>query len=229
MPRDFRQIGSLTKTIMPSPSNSASTEPLPRTSPPNSATTGTAGPGATASSRTGLQRGASGFAGTSMTTAQDLGRLVAGDDPKATDKAVAASLPPSVKQSLTSEHRTYFGIGGADVQTSYKLTAPVSEADRAAAIAILETASAPPRPEEVLKLLYRLKALTVSREQHSEDVRAQAACYAEELMRYPADVVRYVLRTQPEHSKFWPAWLELAARLDLYSRRRVKLRKALTG
>lgn len=185
MPRDFRQIGALTKTVMPSPSSSASTGPLSTTSPLNPATTGVADQAARASNKTGLQPGASGFAGTSMTTAQDLGRLVAGDDPKATDKAVAASFPPSVTRSLRTDSTTLFGPRGADVQTSYILASPISAADRAAAISVLEAAYAPPRPEEVLKLLYRLKALTASREQHVEDMRAQAACYAEELMRYP--------------------------------------------
>ena len=212
---------------MPSLSSSASTEPLPTTSPLNSATIGTVDLAATASNKTGLQRGASGFAGTSMTTAQDLGRLVAGDDPKATDKAVAASFPPSVTRSLRTDSRTLFGPGGADVQTSYILASPISAADRAMAISVLDAASAPPRPEEVLKLLYRLKTLTASREQHVEDMRAQAACYAEELMRYPADVVRYVLRTQPQHSKFWPTWSELAERLELHGQRRAKMLRAL--
>jgi len=53
------------------------------------------------------------------------------------------------------------------------------------------------------------------------------ATYADELKQYPADVVQKVLSTQHQHSKWWPTWMELQERLNLYTADRRALRKAL--
>ena len=221
MPRDFRQIGDLTKTVMPSPSTLASTAPLSKTSLTSFATTGSVDRVAKVSNVIGPQRGVSGSAGTSMITAQDLGRLMGADDPKATDKAVEALLRLSVKSCLRAETVGRFGPGGYEAgPTSYRLMDGVPETDREAALAVLRSATAPATAAEILQLLTRLKVMTVSPSQGSDDLKMQMACYAQELFLYPGDVVRHVLRSQPRHSKFWPTWSELVERLEIYSRKR---------
>jgi len=153
---------------------------------------------------------------------------MAGDDPRATDKAVVASLPPSVRSCLKPEYRTrYASVGGCDATLlRYKLERPLTGEEAARCREIARVALAPASPQEVLSLLTRLKLMTASAAQNQQDIAAQMACYADELMKYPADVVRSVLQSQPRASTFWPAWAEISARLSMREDRRL-LFKAL--
>jgi hypothetical protein len=84
-----------------------------------------------------------------------------------------------------------------------------------------------PSKNEIVILLARLKAMTISPAQSQEEITGQMAFYADELLHYPGDIVRHVLKTQPGLGKFWPAWQEIAARIDrAYNGRRL-MREAL--
>jgi hypothetical protein len=155
---------------------------------------------------------------------------MAGDDPKATDKAVVACLPPSVRSYLKADYHTRFPKeGGCKVEfRGYQLMRPLSEEERAQCRVVLDLANASAEPIEILKLLTRLKHMTISAAQDEQDIAAQMVCYAEELSKYPADIVRHVLQTQPNQSKFWPAWSEISSRIVTLDRERRLKRKALT-
>jgi hypothetical protein len=69
-----------------------------------------------------------------------------------------------------------------------------------------------------------MKYLTRQRAESTEDIAAQIEIYARKMEAYPADIVRYVIKTQTDNSPWWPAWNELKDRLDLFlSARRRKL------
>ena len=230
MPHDFRPIGSLTKAVLPSATNLGLITSPSTTSPPSSETTGPQSPAGTRSRPTGTRPGETGSGDTLAITVQHLGPLMAGHDPNATDKAVEALLPPSVRSCLRTEAPARFGPQGFYAgPTRYRISGVVSDADRSAAIITLQAAQKPAKGNEILRLLTRLKVMTASRAQDADELKLQIACYKEELLRYPGDIVRHVLRTQPLHSKFWPTWSELAARLEGYADKRAKMLSVLAS
>ena len=95
----------------------------------------------------------------------------------------------------------------------YELNQPRSAGELAEAIDIAEASLLPMSKREVLAELARVRAMTVSRD-ISMDLQLVLAAYADELMKYPADAVREVLRGWPRDEKFWPSMSELIARLD---------------
>lgn len=140
------------------------------------------------------------------------------------------SLTPSVRSSLRPrrENRSTDAHGWDEVIVGYDTVAPCE--DREAVISSLSRAEGVcvrMSGADVLQRLAALKALTVPRNATADDVAFQAKLYARLLSDYPADVVRYVLETQPGVSKWWPAWAELKERLDLYAGHRTLLRDAL--
>ena len=87
-----------------------------------------------------------------------------------------------------------------------------------------------PAPDErVVKELAALRVTTKSRPEADEDIDFALRIYAEKLRDYPADIVLEVLRTQPSHSKFWPAWQELQERLEWRAKKRRARRDALAA
>lgn len=108
--------------------------------------------------------------------------------------------------------------------TAYELVAPLADAERDTALAFAEAILAPASEKLVLAELSRLRALTASR-QAGEDLALIFSAFADELMAYPADAVRSVLRGW--RGKFWPSWGELADELDRIVGPRQALREAL--
>lgn len=96
----------------------------------------------------------------------------------------------------------------------------LSDSERMAALSVLEAACQPMRKREIAAGLGRLKAMTVSRAEDDVSTAVRFEIYVEELAKWPADVVRHVLESQPRMSKFWPAWMELEERLEFYAGKR---------
>ncbi|MDJ0945886.1 MAG: hypothetical protein QNJ30_20660 [Kiloniellales bacterium] len=92
---------------------------------------------------------------------------------------------------------------------------------------LVEQACAPMAEHKIMLLLGRVRVMTQGRLTDAQDLVAQSKFYARELRKWPADVVEYVLRTQPSASKWWPAWQELEEQLALHGKRRLLLRDAL--
>ena len=150
-----------------------------------------------------------------------------GASPRETDKALQASLGPWLRPLLDTKPKQVFE-GTAVVE--WRIPPPqkyknhIQELLRA-----LNLVMQPANPNEVFSLLGRLKMMTASRKHEELEMEAIVTVYAESCLEYPGDVVRHVLKTQPNHSKWWPTWAELGARLDLHSSYRVKLRDALAN
>jgi hypothetical protein len=201
----MRQIGELAKATLP---ESQSTSGI---------TTSQRG----MSHKTGLQAGGHGLP---IITAF----LETGVEPSEADRALVASLPPSVKISLQSKVRTWDTSGEfLGEVVGYELKGYVSEPERMHALDMVAHSLSPMSMSEAQKLLGKLRILTKVRAESVDDIRATFAIYAQELAEFPADVVRKVLTTQHKISKWWPAWAELEDRLRFYARTRHNLHNAL--
>lgn len=176
------------------------------------------------------QTGAPGSQTTSVSTAQDLGRALTLADPMATDRALQASLPPSVKTSVREiwVDKGTLETGWDGELATIELTHPIPPRDLSTAIHTVESTLKPMPNAEIQKGLARLRLLTKVKQESTEDIRLSLAIYAEEMAPYPADVVRHILKTQPSMSMWWPAWAELKDRLELHTRKRRKLLEAMT-
>lgn len=137
---------------------------------------------------------------------------------------MVALLPSSVASAFKEGTDSIYHFGLADTIYRYPRSLPrVDRRDAEAALQIVALSLAPAPQAFVLKELTRLRLLTKSRPESEEDLMLLVAAYAEELGRYPADVVRDVCRKAAATERFWPAWAELKPRLD----EAVKLRQAL--
>ena len=200
--RGFQPIGGLLPKIEPLLSNTASTPTAPRNP---SGTTGMAAPARKGSSSTGQQRGGTGVA------VRTVGAIAE------TDRNLAALLERSANCLVSWEMQDVIGPDG-----QWEMTVRVpSYADPSPAYRqAYEEATAPLPLPEIMKSLGKLRLLTSSKSDTDVDIKLQIAAYAEQILEYPADVARYVLSTQHKHSKWWPAWSEIGARLDLHNRQR---------
>ena len=126
----------------------------------------------------------------------------------------ARLLTPSMRSSLETtwnDAGDEYGWNGRVIR--YELNQPRSAGELAEAIDIAEASLLPMSKREVLAELARVRAMTVSRD-ISMDLQLVLAAYADELMKYPTDAVREVLRGWAREEKFWPSMSELIARLN---------------
>jgi hypothetical protein len=92
---------------------------------------------------------------------------------------------------------------------------PLEKLDDAARIIDGAYRAAP--SDKLSAALYRLRTLTLGREQRSaSDQEAEYAIWIENLLCYPGDIVIAVLESWHlrEDGKFWPTWHEVAAELN---------------
>jgi hypothetical protein len=75
----------------------------------------------------------------------------------------------------------------------------------------------PPTAQEILQMLKVLRAKTIRRSEDPEDMEIAIIAYGEELTRYPADIVRHVLKEQPRKSKWFPSWFDLGEELNFWN------------
>jgi hypothetical protein len=118
------------------------------------------------------------------------------------------------------------GYGWDGYVLDYELSAPISDDDRDASLRIAEEALRPASEQVIVAELGRLRALTVSRD-IGQDLTLVFAAYTSELLKYPPDAIRRVLRAWPKTQRFWPSMSELVQGLDRLVRPRHALRNAL--
>jgi|SRR5690625_1395883 len=138
--------------------------------------------------------------------------------------AVAGCLKPRVRSRTTAAHGFDEEFLGYEVAT----VPPPADLERVqSALRSHEQACLPAPADRLIDELGRLRILTAKRPDDMPNEVATLRIYAEKLRDYPADIVFEVLRTQPSHSKFWPAWQELQERLEWRAKRRRSRRDAL--
>jgi hypothetical protein len=140
----------------------------------------------------------------------------------------AQLLPPCMRSCLDARACDGdVGHGWDGYVVSYEWIAEPPAVERAIALELLAEALRPASEEMVIGELGRLRAATVSRDV-GQDLNVVFAVYADELLRYPPDAVREVLREWPRSGgKWWPSMHELIERLDRVVRPRRALAAAL--
>lgn len=212
--RGFQAIGSQVPKIVSSLKVSAS---MPTNLRQSSGTTGAQCLARKGSSSTGR-----------ALTATDVARLLDGDEPARTDKAILASLPPSLASSLRERRREMIDpVYGFDSEFCGYEIGTVSAEDLQAGQALVRAAIQRCDRQTVASELTRMRALTKARQLTDDDAAVTVAAYAEELSQYPADIVRAACRSWTRREPWWPSWAELKAELDRLARRRKALFAAL--
>ena len=150
-------------------------------------------------------------------------------DPEATDKALLASLPQSVRLSLREVREAEIDprYGYDEVFKTFRLADALTPEARAAALRLVEAAMAPADKMTIAREVTRLRAMTKAKAEQEDDLKVLAALYSEDLRAYPTDVVVSVIRKWINREKWWPAWSELKAMLDEALRYRSALLKTL--
>ncbi len=143
------------------------------------------------------------------------------------DKALVNSLPAPVKFVLHARYANNFEdfVGYRWDDADY-LPVPTCD-DIAAALALVEAMLKPSSPAVVKRELAWLRATTISREVAPEDWRLRLPAYAEELMRYPEEIMVAAVRHCGRTNRYWPALADLISECDRLSQKRRSLRMAL--
>lgn len=127
----------------------------------------------------------------------------------------AKLLPPSTRSAIVEEwDGNDIGYGWDGRVSRYEIIHPISEAEQAAALAFVQETLEPATEDFVLGELGRLRALTVSRD-IGQDLTLVFAAFTDELLKYPPDAIREVLREWPRTERFWPSMAELNERISL--------------
>ena len=119
-------------------------------------------------------------------------------------QSVSTSLKPKTRWRKTDNGEESYTAGYTLVQRQ-GVKIWINEVEKS--VEILTLLLEPTDKDACTKELARLKAVCVSRNQNMEDLRFQIAIMAEELSRYPIDVVRTTCRSW--NSKWFPAIAEL--------------------
>ncbi len=117
--------------------------------------------------------------------------------------------------------------GFDELDTGCELVGPISRDDLLAAQRAVEALLVPLDPKKTVQLLTEVSYLTSHPAHVGDDAKGMVVAYAKRLLRYPGDLVEYVLETQPDRQKWFPSWQELVSRLDPAGRRRFLLRDAI--
>ena len=136
------------------------------------------------------------------------------NSPAVIDRQLQASLPQSVTQSMAEQTDKDYML------TGFELMTPIPDQDRADAITMLEASLMPLPRDETVKELTRLKVMTKSRNMEQAELSMMMSVYADELSSFPADIVRYVLRSVADTSPWFPAWADLAGELQWRTNKR---------
>jgi hypothetical protein len=198
---------------------------IPNELPPNTATTGSGLPVPRDSSSIGRQPSAT-DAGRSLTVPEAMRT----NDPEAVDRAILASLPPSVASTLQPTFREFTDRYGWNEEfAGYHIPANVlvPRQDINTAKALVEQHLQPAPSPLIKQELARLRVSTKSRAESDDDLAMGFQVLAEECSEYPADVVVWALRSWARMETFYPSLAEIRERLQRGVQRRRAMAKAL--
>jgi len=177
-------------------------------------------------SRIGMRRGEPGSI-TLPSLREAAARVI---DPAETDRALLASLPPSVASALRPTYRERIDpVYGFDSEfTGYAIVpADIPAADLMRSVQAVAPYMAPPDENLIKRELARLRVSTKARAESDDDLAMGFQVLAEECAEYPADVVVWALRNWARTEIFYPSLAEIRDRLQRGARRRAALIDAL--
>lgn len=219
--RGLVPIGSL----LPSCGNSSSTADSTRVAQStSSATTGEPYQVRRLESSTGKRLSAT----TAATKLSDSERLF-----RYPERAALACLPSPVAFKVTERWSADMDdVYGWDGKFAGYEIGELTGEEREGAIIAVQQSLVPAPLAQIRAELTRLRAVTKFRDSGDQDQAMTAAAYADELSRYPADVVTMVCRAWPRKAgvgRFWPALSELIEDAERMTAPRHLLLSALRG
>lgn len=158
-----------------------------------------------------------------------LSETMAEADPLATSRCLIAALPDSFAGVLEPMVTRTFPMSGEAKREfqGWRLTGPVPDQDRSMALALVKQSLTSMPTDELSRLLVRMRVKTRTKAESPELVDLQLEIYAQDLEKWPADVVRNALLHWSETQIFWPAWAELVAIMEPLTRKRRALLEVL--
>lgn len=145
------------------------------------------------------------------------------------ESSLAAWLKPDVACCIVKRERYEYPQGGFRVVTTYEVQGLPDQAHRdlvREAVDAFRAANQPaPYPLAVREIM-RLRRMTETQDaQDDDDLEFTMGAMADEVARYPGDVVVEVLRARARKSRWWPALKDLLDELDAAAaKRRAMLR-----
>lgn len=221
--RSFRPIGSLIPGNGSMPSSTGA-NPTPPDETSSSSTDHTGGQWLT-----GTSPGNGGVVPNETKTA--LREAMRTGQPKAVDKFVVGSLVPSLRSnahtaesSMTNEADGQFEGVVVD-RIDFRPGRPVEDVRQA--LALLELACTPARPERLAAALGELALATKTRKEGDDDTTARIGMFVRELEAFPADVALATCRRRAQGYQFFPSLSELLMTARLLGSKRLALRDGL--
>jgi hypothetical protein len=129
---------------------------------------------------------------------------------------------------MRPKSRTIFGEYGTDIIfEGFELSRELPEIEKAEARELLAKANARCPKDIAAKAVAVLRARTKARAEQSDDLKLLVSVFAEDLQRYPADIVISACREWGENQKWFPSWSELKERCESKFERRSAMQDAL--
>lgn len=220
-----RSIGSLTSATLPSLARKADRRNGASERGPDAGTTtmprGTSLPTITRH----------GERGCATLPSSSLEAVAAGMHPDSLDRAIAASLPPSLASICRRVEEAYIDpVYGFDTRfVGYQLFGRADMAELEAGCELVERYLMPAPVATIKTELARLRASTKARLEADGDLSMTFQVLAEECAEYPADVMAWVLRSWAKREVFFPSLAELRDRLQQATKARRSLLGALSA
>lgn len=130
--------------------------------------------------------------------------------PKENDQSLNQLLKHTLKLPLNTQRKTIFTEYGTEFVDEVSLGDMTQEQVEQATRVLIEFNKPLPK-QQIIKLIARLQIICPERAKPEYDTKARTAIWVEELSKYPADVVNYVLRMR---YKWFPALSEVLDNCD---------------
>lgn len=130
--------------------------------------------------------------------------------PKENDKSLSRLLKHTLKLPLNTQRKTIFTEYGAEFVDEVSF-GDMTQNQAEQAILVLREFNKPLPTQQIIKLIARLQIICPERAKTEYDTKARTAILVEELSKYPADVVNYVLRMR---YKWFPSLSEVLDNCD---------------
>lgn len=130
--------------------------------------------------------------------------------PEENDKSLSRLLKHTLKLPLNTQRKTIFTEYGTEFVDEVRFGDMTQEQAEQAKQVIREFNKPLPR-QQIIKLIARLQIICPEKNKAQFDTEARTAIWIEELSKYPADVVNYVLRMR---YKWFPALSEVLDNCD---------------
>lgn len=144
------------------------------------------------------------------------------------ERGLAASLKPAVACCIAKTERYEYPPGGMRVIESYEvLRLPDDRGALMQAIDAFRAANAPAPYDLAVQEVMRLRYATAARNAGQDDLELILGLMADEVSRYPADVVVEVLRERARSSRWWPPLKDVLDDLNAAVSRRRSLLECL--